>query len=267
MPRAHELGGVIGAGSGRTALASRLANAGCVAPFDEADELTVAANGDQGVLEDLVARRVSGEPLAWVTGGTEFAGHPVRVSPGVYVPRRQSEALVRRAIYLLPNEGLAADLCTGSGAIAVALGRARPKARVVATDVDLAACRCAAANGVEVFAGHLGDPLPGDLRGRFDVVIAVTPYVPSDAIAFLPRDVRQHEPRLALDGGALGTNVLEQAVLAASVLLHRGGAVLLEVGGDQDDLLGSVFESGGFGPRRCHYDADGDLRGVEAELL
>jgi release factor glutamine methyltransferase len=247
-------------------LASRLAHAGCVAPFDEADELMTAANGDEGVLQGLVARRVGGEPLAWVTGGTEFAGHRVLVSPGVYVPRRQTEALVRRAIDLLPKYGLAADLCTGTGAIAVAISRARPQARVVATDADAAACRCAAANGVEVFAGHVGDPLPDDLRGHFDVVIAVTPYVPTDEIVFLPRDVREHEPRLALDGGPQGTTVLREAVLAASVLLHRGGAVLLEVGGDQDEQLRSVFEAGGFGVPRSYYDDDGDLRGVEAQL-
>jgi len=254
-----------GATSGRTALASRLAKAGCVAPFEEADELTEASGGDDDHLQRLVARRVTGEPLAWVTGATTFAGHRVRVHPGIYVPRGQSQALVRRAVDLLPSDGLAADLCTGSGAIAVALGRARPKARVVATDIDAAACRCASDNGVEVFAGHLAEPLPAELRGRFDVVLAVVPYVPSDELVFLPRDVRDNEPLLALDGGPHGTCVLEQAVWASSGLLRPGGTLLLEVGGDQDGALGGVLGDAGYGAPRRLEDADGDLRGIEAK--
>ncbi len=219
-----------------------------MAPFEEAEELIEAAGGDQQVLERLVARRVTGEPLAWVTGRTSFHGHRVLVHAGVYVPRGQTEALVRRAIQLLPADGMAADLCTGSGAIALALGRARPGARVVATDLDQAACRCAAANGVEVYAGHLAEALPGELRGRFDVVIAVVPYVPSEEIVFLPRDVRQYEPLGALDGGPHGTRVLEQAVRAAAGLLRPGGSLLLEVGGDQDGALAGVLQESGFGP-------------------
>jgi release factor glutamine methyltransferase len=247
-------------------LACRLAEAGCVAPFGEADELMDAAAGDRELLERLAARRLTGEPLAWVTGWASFAGHRVRAHPGVYVPRWQTEALASRAVELLPEEGLAADLCTGSGAIALSLGRARPGARVVATDVDPRACRCAADNGVEVYAGHLADPLPAELRGHFDVVIAVVPYVPSEEFAFLPRDVREFEPLLALDGGEHGARVLVQAVPAIAGLLRPGGSMLLELGADQDRLLAGVLEAAGFGPARRHVDEDGDLRGLEAEL-
>ncbi len=236
-----------------------------MAPYEEADELMAAAGGHAEVLERLVARRVMGEPLAWVTGSVTFAGQPVLVHPGVYVPRWQTEALVRRAVELLPGDGLAADLCTGSGAIAVVLGRARPGARVVATEIDPLACRCAAANGVEVYAGDLAGPLPGELRGHFDVVIAVVPYVPSEELVFLPRDVREHEPVHALDGGPYGTRVLEQAVRAGAGLLRPGGSLLLEVGGEQDSALAGVLAECGFGPLGRHEDDDGDLRGIEAE--
>ncbi|MGA3220223.1 MAG: HemK/PrmC family methyltransferase, partial [Acidimicrobiales bacterium] len=212
------------------------------------------------------ARRVAGEPLAWVTGSVTFAGQHVLVHAGVYVPRGQTEPLVCRALGLLPVDGLAADLCTGSGAIAVVLGRARPGARVVATDIDPLACRCAAANGVEVYAGHLAEPLPTELRGHFDVVTAVVPYVPSEELVFLPRDVREHEPLHALDGGPYGTCVLEQAVRAGAGLLRPGGSLLLEVGGEQDSALAAVLEGCGFGPPRRHEDEEGDLRGIEAEL-
>jgi release factor glutamine methyltransferase len=238
-----------------------------VAPYEEADELMDAAGGDAELLERLVARRVTGEPLAWVIGSVIFAGHRVVVHRGVYVPRWQTEALVRRAVQLLPPDGLAADLCTGSGAIALSLGRERPGARVVATDIDPLACRCAADNGVEVYTGHLAEPLPGGLRGRVDVVVAVVPYVPSEELVFLPRDVREYEPRHALDGGLHGTTVLDLAVRAAAGLLRPGGSVLLEVGGDQDHALAGVLEESGFGPLVRHEDDEGDLRAIEARLL
>jgi release factor glutamine methyltransferase len=247
----------------RSRVASRLAEAGCVAPLDEADELIEAADGDALRLDDLVALRVAGEPLAWVTGSARFAGHSVRVHPGVYVPRWQSEPIVRRAVELLPANGMAADLCTGSGAIAVALARARPTARVLATDIDPDACACARENGVEVFEGHLANPLPPENRGLFDVVIAVVPYVPTDQLVYLPRDVREHEPLLALDGGPGGTRVLVQAVWVGSELLRPGGALLLELGGDQAEVLGGVLTAAGFAPARLFEDDDGDVRGIE----
>jgi release factor glutamine methyltransferase len=250
----------------RDELASRLQDAGCVAPEEEAGELLEAARGDEELLESLVSRRVAGEPLAWVTGWARFLGCRVRVASGVYVPRWQTEALVRRAIELLPEDGLAADLCTGSGAVAMALARARPKARVVATELDPVACRCAADNGVEVFAGNLADPLPDELRGHFDVVIGVVPYVPTESFAYLPRDVREFEPLLALDGGPGGTRLLEQAVWAGAALLHPGAALLLEVGGEQDEALREVLDAAGYGQVQRHEDDEGDLRGIEARF-
>lgn len=244
-------------------LADRLAAAGCVAADEEAVELAEAAAGDPARLEQLVRHRLAGEPLAWVTGATTFAGHRVRVDRGVYVPRRQSEALVARAIARLPEDGVAVDLCTGSGALALALQRGRPAARVLGTDVDPAACRCAAANGVEVHLGHLAEPVPPGLVGRVDVVVGVVPYVPTAAIELLPSDARDHEPQVALDGGPAGLDVLRQAVVASAGLLRPGGVLLLELGGDQDAALRPALAAAGFGDVRRLVDGDGDLRGVE----
>jgi release factor glutamine methyltransferase len=133
-------------------------------------------------------------------------------------------------------------------------------------DIDPVACRCAEENGVEAFLGHLAEPLPDELRGRFDVVIAVVPYVPSEELAYLPRDVREFEPLVALDGGPGGTRVLEQTVWAGACLLRSGGTLLLEVGGEQDEALREVVGAAGFGALRRHEDDEGDLRGVEARL-
>jgi len=241
-----------------------LAAAGCVAADEEADELIAAADGDQRRLSKMAARRVAGEPLAWVTGGLTFCGQQVLVAPGVYVPRWQSEPLAYRAIELLPADGLAVDLACGSGAIAKVMAAARPSARVLATDIDALACECARSNGAHVFQGHLATPLPNDIRGRVDVVVAVVPYVPTGQIVFLPRDVREYEPTLALDGGPDGARLLAETVEAAAELLRPGGSVLLELGGDQDRLLGDMLVANGFSHLRRLIDDDGDLRGIEA---
>jgi len=213
-----------------------------------------------------LARRLDGEPLPWLTGTTTFLGAPVRVDRGVYVPRFETELVARRAIQRLPAEGVAVDLATGSGAVAVALRRAWPSARVVASDIDVAACRCAAANGVEVYRGDLGAPLPTELHGRVDLVVAVLPYVPSAELEFLPRDVRRHEPRRAHDGGPGGVELLRRAIGWAAVLSRPGAALVLEVGGDQDRALEPDLHAAGFAVVGRIVDDDGDLRGIEAAL-
>ncbi len=245
-------------------LTIRLARAGFPAPDKDARELVDAANGDPTLLESWARRRLDGEPLAWLTGSVMFSGNRVRVDRGVYVPRPQTELLATRAIDLLPADGLAADLCTGSGAIAVALATARPTARVLATDIDAAACRCARSNGVEVYEGHLADPLPHTLDGRVDVVVAVVPYVPSEEIIYLPRDVRRYEPRRALDGGRGGTEILRQVVWSGRRLLRAGGSLLLELGGDQDEAVFPMLHQAGFTALARLADDEGDLRGIEA---
>ena len=245
-------------------LEAALARAGFPEPAEEVRELIAAAGGDPDVVQCWMTRRLDGEPLAWVTGATTFLGHTVRVDRGVYVPRSQTEIVARRAIERLPEDGLAADLATGSGAVALALERARPAARVVATDIDANACRCGRKNGVDVYQGHLGSPIPIDLHGRFDVVVAVVPYVPSDELAFLPRDVRRYEPMSALDGGRGGLELLIEVVRFGAVLLHRGASLVLELGGDQDRHLLPALTETGFSIADRLVDEDGDLRGIEA---
>ena len=129
-------------------------------------------------------------------------GVPVRVDPGMFVPRPHTQALAWRAVSLLPAAGIAVDLCTGSGAVAAVLGSAHPRATVVATDVDLVAFACARRNGIRALVGNLDEPLSPPLRGRVDVMTAVVPYVPSEELHLLPRDVLANEPvaRSTADG-------------------------------------------------------------------
>jgi release factor glutamine methyltransferase len=248
----------------RARAVSVLADAGFLAPEAEADALLAAASAGAGSIERLLARRSDGEPLAWIAGSMKFCGVRVRVDPGVFVPRPQTEALARRAIELLPPEGSAVDLCTGSGAIAVVLTSARPNATVVATDTDPIAVACAERNGVGAFQGDLDEPLSASMRGRVDLVTAVVPYVPTEELHLLPRDVRAHEPAQALDGGPRGTTVLVRAAEAAARWLRPGGAVILEIGGDQAAEMTEVLIDVGFVEVRVNADEEGQDRSIEA---
>ena len=242
--------------------ADRLARGGFVAAEEEAEELLAAAGGDPERVEALLARRLTGEPLAWITGSVAFCGIEIRVDPGVYVPRLQTEHLARRAVERLPEDGVAIDVCTGAGAIAKTLMTHRPGARVVGTDLDERAVGCAAANGVEAYAGDLLDPLPADLRGRADVIAGVVPYVPTPALPLLQRDTFTFETTLAYDGGEDGAALLRRVVADAPRFLRPGGALLLELGGDQ--AAGLALDA--YTDVVVLTDDDGDVRGIEATL-
>jgi release factor glutamine methyltransferase len=245
---------------GADALTARLAAAGFVAADEEAEELLAAAR-DEAHLADLVQRRLTGEPLAWITGTAPFCGRMVRVDPGVYVPRWQTELLAERALARLPEEGgVAVDVCTGSGALAVVL--ATRAARVYATDIDEASVACARANGVDAYAGDLFAPLPPGVVA--DVVTGVVPYVPTSELGLLQRDTFTFETPRSYDGGPDGCAILRRALSGAARLLRPGGALLLELGGDEATLLADDLEYAGYVDVLVVRDEDGDVRGIEA---
>jgi release factor glutamine methyltransferase len=221
---------------------------GFVAAEEEAEELLAAAGGDRGKLDAMLARRLTGEPLAWITGTAPFCGLWIRVDPGVYVPRWQTEALARRAAELLPDDGTAIDLCTGSGAIPAYLRSRHPRATILATDLDPKAVACARSNGVEAYQADLF----GDL-GEADIVTAVVPYVPTPDLPLLQRDTFTFETTLSYDGGPDGTAILRRVIAEAAGRVRV--ALLLELGGNQAETLGLD---------RCEtiFDEEGDPRGV-----
>jgi release factor glutamine methyltransferase len=254
------------AADGVGTLTSVLAAAGFLAAEEEAGELVARAAGDGALLDAMVARRLTGEPLAWITGSTLFCDLVIRVDPGVYVPRWQSEPLARRAAARLPGNGVAIDLCTGSGAIAATLMHLRPGARVVASDIDVRAVACAVSNGVKAYPGDLFAPLPAGLEGRVDVVVGVVPYVPTPELPLLQRDTFTFESTLAYDGGRDGTDILRRVITDSRRFLRSGGALLVEVGGDQQEALGTELSRLGYSAVGLLVDEDGDVRGVEAAL-
>ena len=250
----------------RASVTRILAEAGCIAPSEEADELIRAAAGDPNVLDDLVSRRTTGEPLAWLTGAVTFCGLSLFVAPGVYVPRSQTEPLARRAATLLPPAGVAVDLCTGAGAIAAVMAAAVPSARVLATEIDETrrdapdgtASRCSRAS----WTIRCRDAL----EHRVDVLTAVVPYVPTDSIRLLPRDVQAFEPRLALDGGADGTDLMVEVARRSTRWLKPRGWLLLELGGDQARPMERLLRDVGFEVIDVMADEDGDPRAICARL-
>jgi release factor glutamine methyltransferase len=244
------------------AVVDRLVAAGCVAADEEAAELAAAAP-DSRTLEAWLRRREQGEPSAWITNTVLFCGQSLHMAPGVYVPRIQSEELARRAATLLPDHGRAVDLCTGAGAVAAHLIEQVPTASVIGIDIDVRAATCARRNGVPTAVGDLGAPLRR--HQGFDVVAAVAPYVPTGELRLLPADVQRYEPRLALDGGADGLELVHRVIAGAGDLLRPGGWLLVEVGGDQDEALAPALAATGFQHVTPWWDDDGDLRGIAAQ--
>ncbi len=215
---------------------------------EEAGLLAAAASGLG--LEELVVRRIAGEPLEHVLGRVEFAGLRLVVAPGVFVPRRRTELIVREAVRLLSGrpEPVLVELCCGVGAIAASALATLPGLEVHASDLDPAAVACARQNlprAASVTVGDLDSSLPVSLRGRVDVLAANAPYVPTDGIATMPREARDHEPALALDGGADGLDVARRVVALAPGWLRPGGHLVVETSAAQTAALVGAFERAG----------------------
>ncbi len=231
--------------TGRAEIERRLRAAGCVWAEDEA-ALILASGGD---VEAKVARREAGEPLEIVLGYAVLAGIRVELDPGVFVPRRRSELLVRlaREQALRFTEPVVVDLCCGSGAVGVAVVAGLERYELHAADLDPVAVACARRNlepfGGTAYVGDLYDALPPDLLA--DVIVANAPYVPSDEIALQPREARDHEPRTALDGGPDGVEVQRRVAAGAPERLSRGGVLLIETSAGQGPLTAAAVQAAG----------------------
>jgi len=200
----------------------------------------------------LVERRAGHEPLQYLLGEDEFTGLDLRVRPGVFIPRPETELLVERVLASLPpvseTPRTAADLGTGTGCIALALCHARPDLMVIGVDSSPPAVVLARENAerlgftgrVEIREGDLFEPIR-DLVGRLDVVVSNPPYIARELLDELPAEVRDHEPTLALDGGPGGTAFHERIIRAAPAFLRPGGLLALELGAGQAERLGILI--------------------------
>ena len=250
---------------GTEELVAVLARAGFVAADEEAEELRAAAGDDAELLDALVARRLTGEPLAWITGSVEFCGRGSPSIPGVYVPRWQSELLAVRAVERLPPTARPSTSAPAAGRSRRSWRPTRPGARVVATDVDARAVACARRNGVEAYSRRPLRAAAAGARGRVDVVVGVVPYVPTR------RSVVAAARHLHLRDAA---GLRRRRRTAARSCAGRwptgaarpapGGALLLELGGQQADAAPPRARAAGFVDVAVLRDEDGDVRGIEA---
>jgi release factor glutamine methyltransferase len=193
---------------------------------------------------------VAGLPLEQVLGWAEFRGLRIQVEPGVFVPRRRTELLVEQAAAVAPPGAVVVDLCCGTGAVGAALAAVVDRVVLHAADVDPAAVRCARRNVPgQVHQGDLYAALPESLRGRVDVLVANAPYVPTGALALMPPEARDHEARVALDGGADGLDVQRRVAAAAPGWLAPGGALLVETSEGQAPATAAAVGAAGLAVR------------------
>lgn len=237
---------------GMAAITERLRDAGCVFAEEEAALLAGAADSPEA-LRAMAEQRVAGLPLEHIVGWAEFCGLRIALEPGVFVPRRRSELLVRLASAWVEPGSVVIDLACGSGAIGAAIAARAASATVpvelYACDIDPAAVRCAMRNlspaGGHVYAGDLYGPLPAELRKQVSVIAANVPYVPTEAVVLMPAEARMHEPLLALDGGPDGLDILRRAASGADAWLAPAGHLLIETSRGQAQVAADVFTAAG----------------------
>ena len=214
-----------------------------------ARSLEQPAEADRAKFRELIRRRVEGWPVAYLVGTKEFYLLKFEVSPAVLVPRPETETLVMEALRLLkPLKGpTVLDLGTGSGCIAVSVAHQKKDARVTATDISPDASDVARRNAERHGVADRITFLQGDLLAAvpagstFDLVVSNPPYVTPTELAALTPDVREHEPRLALDGGPDGLAFYRRIAAGVGPLLKPGGWLLVEIGATQDEAVRALF--------------------------
>jgi release factor glutamine methyltransferase len=265
------------------AATARLSNEGCDSPRLTAEVLLahvlgtnrtrLLAGGDRPLepdeaerFEDLLRRRLAGEPTHYLVGEREFYGRAFGVDTRALIPRPETELLVTACLRALPGDaaGLRAlDLCSGSGCIGLTLLAERPGLRLTAVDASQAACALGRENAsllrvesrFEQRCGDLFAPL-GDSIG-WDLIVANPPYVRTGELPGLPREIREHEPLEALDGGPDGLNITRRILERAPDRLVPGGMLALEIGDDQGFAVAELLRGAGLTGVRVEKDYSG----------
>ena len=197
-------------------------------------------------IEEIVQKRLTGRPLWYVMGDTQFYGCKIKVDERVLIPRPETEILAEQAVKTVEEGDKVLDLCTGSGCLAVAIAKscAQKHVKVTASDVSDAALMLAqenaALNGAEV--NFVQSDLFSKIHGRFNLIVCNPPYIRTDELSSLQREVRDYEPRIALDGGEDGLEVYRRIAKEISRYIARGGMLMLEVGEGQAEEVLKMFE-------------------------
>lgn len=227
-------------------------------------------------LDALIARRATGEPVAYLTGQKEFYGRTFRVTADVLVPRPDTELLVERACTLIDRRRAdlpvmhVVDIGTGSGCIAVTIAAEQRSTRLTATDLSPTALAVARGNAEQLEVADRMTFVQGSLTAgasEVDLIVSNPPYIPDSERDSLMRDVRDFEPPGALFGGPDGLDVIRALLPDAGRALRPGGALCVEIGSGQADAVISLMERGGFLQVVAHHDLGGVRRVVEGTWL
>lgn len=198
----------------------------------------------------IVNERLTGRPLWYIIGDTDFCGYTLKVDERVLIPRPETEELAIMVANALEDGFSVLDLCTGSGAIAIAVAKEAQKrglnVKVTATDISADALEVAKANAErnEAEVLFLQSDLFTRIRGRFDIIVSNPPYIPTATIQTLQKEVREYEPRLALDGGADGLDIYRRIATDAFKYLNRDGMIMMEVGAGEAEDVAKMFRGG-----------------------
>ncbi len=200
----------------------------------------------------VVDERLTGRPLWYVYGDADFCGYKVKVDERVLIPRPETEEMVMMTVAAAEEGSSILDLCTGSGAIAIATYKELQKrgkpCKMTAVDISAEALEVAkenaALNGADIL--FIQSDLFSRLRGRFDIIVSNPPYIPSGDVDSLQREVKDYEPRLALDGGADGLAVYRRIAENASKYLNRGGMLIMEVGIGEAQEVVKLFKGNAY---------------------
>ena len=251
----------------RAALVARFSDAGFVAPEDEADDLMAHAAGDRAFWMRIVARRLTGEPLAWITGHVQFCerrrpGRSRRVRPPPAESRRWPGGPRRSC----RRTGTAIDLCTGAGAIAKVLSAAHPGRVVVASDLDPRAVACARSNGVEAFEGDSSRRCRRCSQGAVDVIVAVVPYVPTPALACCSAMPWRSSPRCPTTAAPTAPTCSGASCVRASASCGAGGWSSSSSAANRPSSCADDLARLGYDVATL-VDEEGDVRGMEARRV
>jgi release factor glutamine methyltransferase len=231
----------------------------------------LATDAQRSAYRDLIKKRVEGCPVAYLTGQREFYQLPFAVTPAVLIPRPETETLVMEGLRLLKGKPAArvVDVGTGSGCVALSIAHQQPAASVTAIDLSAEALKVARGNAnkhglgerVRFLEGDLFAPVAGE---TFDLIVSNPPYIATAEIETLARDVRDFEPRAALDGGPDGLDVYRRLIQDSPQHLKPGGSLLLEIGATQEAPVRELLTQANFTEIRVHPDARKLPRVIEA---
>lgn len=230
----------------------------------------VEAEPNEDRLMSLVARRVAGEPLQYLTGLAGFRRLELKIGPGALVPRPETESLAGRAIEVIPQRGTVVDVGTGAGPIALSIAHERPDVRVIGTEISDEALEWARKNrddlglDVELILCDLFEGLPNDLRREVDVVISNPPYISENERSSLPTEVADHEPDVALFAARDGLEIFERIAFGAKGWLKPGGVLLSEIGDRQGETVTRLLSHLGYEKPTIRDDLVGRPRIAEA---